>query len=178
MTTTTKASLQPRHANSKATGLLCIVIIVADPTNIVFLLKNEWRLGSEPAVGGVVVVRGKEDNNVNASRIPLTLALSRAVYASATANQVLSNPSSLIRLIKCTMTSNVPHAFGTMWLVQGEAMRWLCGLIGNLTHAFVAWVGGGGWGTGGNKDRTPLLSLSSLLNDEDKDDAAKKVCSL
>ena len=90
-------------------------------------------------------------------------------------SRVLSNPSSLMRSIERVMTTNAVHAFGAVRSVQGEAMRWSCGLIRNLTRARSR--GGGRRGRGGvDEDGTPSSSPSS--NDDNDADAAEEVCSL
>ncbi len=93
---------------------LRVVVIVADPPTVVVTPKNAQRSGSEPAVGGVVAVRDKDDDDVDASGIPSTSSSLRAAYTSAAADHVLSDPSSLIQSIERAMTSNAPHAFGTV----------------------------------------------------------------
>jgi hypothetical protein len=95
---------------------------------------------------------------------------------AAAASLPLSNPSLLVRLIERVMYANAPHAFGP-YLLQGEAVRWLCGLVWNLTRA--RGVGGAGGSRGGGQggdndgDKTPPSSSSlptSKRNDGDDDD--------
>jgi hypothetical protein len=85
---------------------------------------------------------------------------------------VLSNPSSLIRSIERLMHANAPYAFGRVRSVQGEAIRWSCGLIRNLTRAHRG-VGGAN-ATGGRG----LASSTTGEDDDDDDDGAEGICSL
>ena len=48
---------------------------------------------------------------------------------------VLGNSSSLIRVIEKMMIANAPFLLSTKKSVQGEAIRWSCGFIRNVTHA-------------------------------------------
>ncbi|KAL3776351.1 hypothetical protein ACHAW5_002453 [Stephanodiscus triporus] len=94
----------------------------------------------------------------------------------SSSSRVLSDPSSLMRSIERVMTTNAVHAFGVVRSVQGEAMRWSCGLIQNLTRAKSRSGGGRGRGGGVDEDGTPSSSPSS--NDDNDADAAEEVCSL
>lgn len=48
---------------------------------------------------------------------------------------VLGNSSSLIRVIERMMLINAPFLLSTVQSVQGEAIRWSCGLVRNVTYA-------------------------------------------
>ena len=112
---------------------------------------------------------------------------STVVAAAAAASLLpLSDPSSLVRSIERVMSANAPHAFGP-YSVQGEAVRWSCGLVRNLTRARGGGGGAGGIGGGGRRTTTteeeddddekeaPSSSSSSLFKD---DDDAEGVCAL
>lgn len=58
-------------------------------------------------------------------------------------SNALDNSSSLIRVVEQMMLVNTPYLLTTVRSVQGEAIRWSCGFIRNVTY-----VGGGG-GVGG-----------------------------
>lgn len=48
---------------------------------------------------------------------------------------LLENPSSLIRSLERMMTANLPYLLNSVTSVEGEAIRWACGLIRNITYA-------------------------------------------
>jgi hypothetical protein len=75
---------------------------------------------------------------------------------------VLCNPSSLLRIIERSMNTNYSYAFGSVQSVQGEAIRWACGLIRNLTRTSPTVVrGGGGGGEIGND-----VEVTTTTNDK------------
>ncbi|EED89322.1 predicted protein [Thalassiosira pseudonana CCMP1335] len=49
--------------------------------------------------------------------------------------RVLENPSSLLRVVERMMLTNSPFLLSTVTSVQGEAIRWACGFIRNVTFA-------------------------------------------
>ncbi len=99
-----KRFLQRHCTNGKAMGPLRVVVIVTDPHTIVIVLKKARRLRSELVVSSVILVRGKDNTNVNTSRIPSTSLWLRAAYTSAAANHIHSNLLSLIQSIKHVRT--------------------------------------------------------------------------
>mmetsp|Transcript_6627 Transcript_6627/g.10761 ORF Transcript_6627/g.10761 Transcript_6627/m.10761 type:complete len:499 (-) Transcript_6627:1185-2681(-) len=49
-------------------------------------------------------------------------------------DNVLSNPASLLRTIERMMITNAPFLLSDLKSVQGEAIRWACGFIRNVTN--------------------------------------------
>ena len=49
-------------------------------------------------------------------------------------DNVLSNPASLLRTIERMMITNAPFLLSDVKSVQGEAIRWACGFIRNVTN--------------------------------------------
>jgi hypothetical protein len=49
--------------------------------------------------------------------------------------RLLENPASLLRAMERMMLTNSPFLLSTVTSVQGEAIRWACGLIRNVTFA-------------------------------------------
>ena len=96
---------------------------------------------------------------------------------------VLCNPSSLLCRIERSMNTNYSYAFGSVQSVQGEAIRWACGLIRNLTRTSTTVVRGGrgrggGGGGGGGGEIGNNVEVMSTTNDEQIDSAAEEVCTL
>ena len=54
---------------------------------------------------------------------------------SEKSRHVLENPSSLVRVLERMMISNTAYLAGGVTSVQGEAVRWTCGLVRNITFA-------------------------------------------
>jgi hypothetical protein len=75
------------------------------------------------------------------------------------------------------MSANAPHAFGP-YSVQGEAVRWSCGLVRNLTRARGVGAGGSGGGRGGEEEEEDDDENDSSFFKDGDDDDAEGVCAL
>ena len=97
--------------------------------------------------------------------------------SSTVAAAALSDPASLVRSIERVMSANAPHAFGP-YSVQGEAVRWSCGLVRNLTRARGVGAGGSGGGRGGEEEEEDDDENDSSFFKDGDDDDAEGVCAL
>lgn len=75
---------------------------------------------------------------------------------------VLCNPSSLLRIIERSMNTNYLYAFGSVQSVQGEAIRWACGLIRNLTRTTSTTVVRGGREDNAAEEVCTLISQTTI----------------
>ncbi|KAL3802051.1 hypothetical protein HJC23_010807 [Cyclotella cryptica] len=70
-----------------------------------------------------------------------SVAGAAAKYPESTGNiserslRLLENPASLLRVLERMMLINSPFLLSTVTSVQGESIRWACGLIRNVTFA-------------------------------------------
>eukprot|EP00574_Skeletonema_japonicum_P011622 CAMPEP_0201721976 /NCGR_PEP_ID=MMETSP0593-20130828/6479_1 /ASSEMBLY_ACC=CAM_ASM_000672 /TAXON_ID=267983 /ORGANISM="Skeletonema japonicum, Strain CCMP2506" /LENGTH=489 /DNA_ID=CAMNT_0048212863 /DNA_START=18 /DNA_END=1487 /DNA_ORIENTATION=+ len=64
----------------------------------------------------------------------LTVCCEGEGWDSEVIDNVLGNPSSLLRTIERMMVTNAPFLLSDVKSVQGEAIRWACGFIRNVTN--------------------------------------------
>ncbi|KAL9184122.1 hypothetical protein ACHAXT_002208 [Thalassiosira profunda] len=84
---------------------------------------------------------------------------------------VLGNPASLIRVVERMMVTNAPFLLSEVQSVQGEAIRWACGFVRNVTYDGAAAEDGsqgGGDSLSGNMGREGSIP----------DEAIEEVCLL
>lgn len=62
-------------------------------------------------------------------------ALEGGYRMSEVGGMVLGNPSSLVRVVERMMLANAPFLSNTAQSVQGQAVRWACGFVRNVTYA-------------------------------------------
>jgi len=78
---------------------------------------------------------------------------------------VLGNSSSLLRVVERMMVTNAPFLLSTVQSVQGQAIRWSCGFIRNVTYAGEATTEDGNQGSdslSGSAGRQGIISNDSI----------------